>query len=54
MTDEELFQVLKEISDDCRGRMRCDNCKFNNSGECVLTGRPEDWNLENIENDGTR
>ena len=48
MSDIELIQVLREISDDCFYRKNCAGCKFDKNSECVIKGLPCDWDLENI------
>ena len=54
MSDTELIQILKEIANDCFYRRNCGGCKFDNNGSCNLSGTPESWDIENMENaDGT-
>ena len=48
MNDEEIMQVLKEISDDCFYRKNCTGCCFDVNGSCAIKGMPCDWDLDNI------
>ena len=48
MTDNEMIQILKEISGDCKERWNCDGCKFYLYGGCALQHIPDEWNLDKI------
>ena len=43
----EVIQILKEISDDCKER-NCDGCKFFTRYGCALKHIPDEWFLDEI------
>ena len=48
MIDEELMQILKEISDDCKSHRICDGCKFCTNEGCALHHFPDAWKLDKM------
>ena len=53
MTNKEVYEILKEISDYCKGRNRCNGCDFKieETGHCMIKGRPDMWEVEVREGD---
>lgn len=48
MTDREMMQILKEISDDCKEHRICDGCKFYTNEGCALHHFPDAWKLDRM------
>lgn len=48
MTDREMMQILKEISDDCKEHRICDGCKFYTNEGCALHHFPDAWKIDEM------
>lgn len=51
MTNEEVYELLNEISGYCDGRKNCNGCDFKSkeTGHCMIKGRPDQWEIGDIE-----
>ena len=54
MTNIEIMQVLGEVADDCFFRSNCGGCKFDKNGSCILKGTPDEWDIEELTEEGRK
>ena len=47
MTNTEVYELLKEISDYCKGKDSCAGCDFKGETGCMLRGdHPDSWEVK--------
>lgn len=48
MSKTEVLQILQELKNDCSERRTCIGCKYCPTNYCILSGEPNDWQLEQM------